>query len=174
MSRLFHFGYWRHFSASSAFAWLEMLPSLLIIGPTAFPSLMRRGTSTTWCTQPARVISVSESFWVLTDEFERIRIVERGTASGDLMVLQQTQRGSLTPPVIPGYRLLSQRFISHPPKWFGLPIARTMPGYSFAVFARKRSKSKFSGLAKMHNPSLPSGHLCPRRWELTASGCPFP
>ena len=53
------------------------------------------------------------------------------------MVLQQTQRGSLSPPVIPGYRLLSQRFISHPPKWFGLPIARTMPGYSFAVFARE-------------------------------------
>jgi hypothetical protein len=86
-----------------------------------------------------KVIFVSESLWVLADEFERIRIVERGTASGDLMVLQQTQRGSLSPPVIPGYRLLSQRFISHPPKWFGLPIARTMPGYSFAVFAREVS-----------------------------------
>ncbi len=82
-------------------------------------------------------ISVSESLWVLTDEFERISVVERGTASGDLMVLQQTQRGSLTPPVIPGYRLLSQNFVSHPPKWFGLPIARTTPGYSFAVFARE-------------------------------------
>jgi hypothetical protein len=86
-----------------------------------------------------QVIFVSESFWVLANEFERIRIVERGSASGDLMVLQQTQRGSLSPPVIPGYRLLSQRFISHPPKWFGLPIARTMPGYSFAVFARETS-----------------------------------
>ena len=84
-----------------------------------------------------QVISVSESLWVLADEFDRISIVERGTASGDLMVLQQTQRGSLSPPVIPGYRLLSQRFIAHPPKWFGLPIARTTPGYSFAVFARE-------------------------------------
>jgi hypothetical protein len=84
-----------------------------------------------------QVISVSESLWVLTDEFERISVVERGTASGDLMVLQQTQRGSLSPPVIPGYRLLSQNFVSHPPKWFGLPIARTTPGYSFAVFARE-------------------------------------
>ncbi len=84
-----------------------------------------------------QVISVSESFWVLADHFEQIRIVERGTASGDLMVLQQTQRGSLSPPVIPGYRLLSQHFVSHPPTLFGLPIARTMPGYSFAVFARE-------------------------------------
>jgi hypothetical protein len=86
-----------------------------------------------------QVISVSESLWVLADEFDRIAIVERGTASGDLMVVQQTQRGSLTPPVIPGYRLLSQSFISHPPKWFGLPIARTLPGYSFAVFARENA-----------------------------------
>ena len=84
-----------------------------------------------------QVISVSESLWVLADKFDRISIVERGTASGDLMVVQQTQRGSLSPPVIPGYSLLSQHFISHQPKWFGLPIARTTPGYSFAVFARE-------------------------------------
>jgi hypothetical protein len=87
-------------------------------------------------------ISVSESLWVLADEFERIRFLDYGTVSGDLMVLQQTRRGSLSPPVIPGYRLLSQHFISHPPKWFGLPIARTIPGYSFAVFAREVSIGK--------------------------------
>ena len=87
-------------------------------------------------------ISVSESLWVLADEFERIRFLDYGTVSGDLMVLQQTRRGSLSPPVIPGYRLLSQHFISHPPKWFGLPIAHTMPGYSFAVFAREVSIGK--------------------------------
>jgi hypothetical protein len=86
-----------------------------------------------------QTIYVSESLWVLSDEFERIRIVERGTASGDLMVLQQTQRGSLSPPVIPGYRLLAQRFVTHQPTCFGLPIGRTMPGYSFAVFAREIS-----------------------------------
>jgi hypothetical protein len=100
-----------------------------------------------------QVISVSESFWVLADHFEQIRIVERGTVSGDLMVLQQTQRGSLSPPVIPGYRLLSQHFVSHPPKLFGLPIARTMPGYSFAVFAKEAFGEKvvIPGLAKMPN-----------------------
>ncbi|HEX7515924.1 MAG TPA: hypothetical protein VF345_01415 [Chthoniobacterales bacterium] len=119
-----------------------------------------------------QVISVSESLWVLAGEFERIRIVERGTASGDLMVLQQTQRGSLSPPVIPGYRLLSQRFISHPPKWFGWPIARTMPGYSFAVFAREVSLGEnrprtfgeflhtdsivISGITKMRHQFLPA------------------
>jgi hypothetical protein len=119
-----------------------------------------------------QVISVSESFWVLTDEFDRIRIVERNTASGELMVLQQTQRGSLFPPVISGYRLLSQRFISHPPKWFGLPIARTMPGYSFAIFAREvslggnhpRASEEFlpsysivvPGVTKMRDQSLPA------------------
>jgi hypothetical protein len=99
-----------------------------------------------------QVISVSESFWVLADHFEQIRIVERGAVSGDIMILQQTQRGSLSPPVIPGYRLLSQHFVSHPPKLFGLPIARTMPGYSFAVFAREASsgeKAVIPGLAKV-------------------------
>jgi uncharacterized protein (DUF2062 family) len=90
-------------------------------------------------------ISVSESLWVLADEFERIRFLDYGSVSGDLMVLQQTRRGSLSPPVIPGYRLLSQHFISHPPKWFGLPIARTMPGYSFAVFAREVSLGENHG-----------------------------
>ena len=85
------------------------------------------------------VISVSESLWVLADEFERITVVERGTASGDLMVLQQTQRRSLSPPVIPGYRLIADHFVSHPPHCFGLPIGRTMPGYSFAVFEREAS-----------------------------------
>jgi hypothetical protein len=110
-----------------------------------------------------QVISVSESFWVLTDHFEQIRIVERGAASGDLMVLQQNQRGSLSPPVIPGYRLLSQHFVSHPPKLFGLPIARTMPGYSFAVFAREASsgeKAATPGLATMPNQfPLAAGRL---------------
>ena len=113
-----------------------------------------------------QVISVSESLWVLADEFERIRIVERGSASGDLMVLQQTQRGSLSPPVIPGYRLLSQHFISHPPRWFGLPIARTMPGYSFAVFAREvslrensaRPSGEFLSVDSIAFPSV--GRMC--------------
>jgi hypothetical protein len=86
-----------------------------------------------------KVISVSESFWVLANEFDRISVVERGIPSGDVIVLQQTQRGLLSPPVVPGYRLLSHRFISHPPKWFGLPIARTMPGYAFAIFTREVS-----------------------------------
>lgn len=107
-----------------------------------------------------QVISVSESFWVLADHFEQIRIVERGTASGDLMVLQQTQRGLLSPPVIPGYRLLSQHFVSHPPRLFGLPIARTMPGYSFAVFAREASsgeKAVIPGLAKHNQFPLAAG-----------------
>jgi hypothetical protein len=89
-----------------------------------------------------KVISVSESFWVLASDFDRICVVERGIPSGDLMVLQQTQRGLLSPPVISGYRLLSHRFISHPPKWFGLPIARTMPGYGFAVFAREVAENR--------------------------------
>jgi hypothetical protein len=110
-----------------------------------------------------QVVSVSESFWVLADHFEQIRIVERGAVSGDLMVLQQTQRGSLSPPVIPGYRLLSQHFVSHPPKLFGLPIARTMPGYSFAVFAREASsgeKAVIPGLAKVPNQfPLAAGRL---------------
>jgi hypothetical protein len=81
-------------------------------------------------------ISVSESLWVLVDDFSRIRIVERGSASGPLMVLQQTQRQALTPPEIPGYHLTADNFVSHPPRWFGRAIARTVPGYSFAVFTR--------------------------------------
>jgi hypothetical protein len=111
-------------------------------------------------------ISVSESLWVVADEFERIRIVEHGSVSGDLMVLQQAQRGSLSPPVIPGYRLLSQHFVSHPPRLFGLPIARTMPGYAFAVFAREASSGEkvvIPGLAKMPNQFPPAAgrlHSC--------------
>ena len=64
------------------------------------------------------------------------------------------------------------------PNGFGLPIARTMPGYSFAVFAREVSlghnsarnsggflpidSNAFPGLAKMDNQLPPAGdrRLC--------------
>ena len=81
-------------------------------------------------------VSVSESLWVLTDEFQQVRLVERGTAAGDVMIVQQNQRQSLVPPSFPGYRLVSHRFIPHSPEMFGVRIARTMPGYSFAIYER--------------------------------------
>jgi hypothetical protein len=90
-------------------------------------------------------ISVSESLWVLANKFNQLRILERGTYSGDLMVLQQAQRGSLMAPEVPGYRLVSQNFVSYPPTCFGRPIGRTMPGYSFAVFARDMAGAEVPG-----------------------------
>ena len=79
-------------------------------------------------------IYVSESLWVLADDFERIKIVERGTAGGEVMVTQQTQRQSLTARPPPGYSLISDTFVPYPPTLLGIPIGRTMPGYAFAVF----------------------------------------
>ena len=79
-------------------------------------------------------IFVSESLWVLADNFDRIKIVERGTGAGDVMVVQQNGRQSLTPPKIPGYHAVLDRFISYRPTLFGLPLGRTMPGYAFEVY----------------------------------------
>jgi hypothetical protein len=89
--------------------------------------------------QTSEKISVSESLWVLADDYRRIRRIERGSASGDVMVVQQSQRQSLVPPSFPGYRMVSERFVSRRPTLFGLPIGRTMPGYSFAVYEKDPS-----------------------------------
>jgi hypothetical protein len=89
---------------------------------------------------PPHVVSVSESLWVLTEDFRRIRIVERGTASGELMVVQQTQRQSFVPPEFPGYRLVSHSFVPQSPTCFGIRVARTMPGYAHAVYQRDVSQ----------------------------------
>lgn len=81
-------------------------------------------------------IYVSESLWVLADDFERIKIVERGSVRGEVIVTQQTQRQSLTARPPPAYRLISDTFVPYPPTFLGLPIGRTMPGYSFAIFEK--------------------------------------
>jgi hypothetical protein len=87
-------------------------------------------------------IFVSEALWVLTEHFERIKIVIRGTAAGDMMVIQQSQRRTLSPAPISGYHLELNHFVPYPPSVLGVPIGRTMPGYAFAVFTKISGESQ--------------------------------
>lgn len=87
-------------------------------------------------------VSVTPSLWVLADDLERLRTVPAHTPAeeleGDLLILQQNYSGLSAPPRLAGLQLIENHFIDHPCRLFGLPIARTMPGYAFAVYRRER------------------------------------
>jgi hypothetical protein len=84
-------------------------------------------------------ISVTSSLWVLSEDYERLRTLpaeEPDAATGGILVLQQTYSGLLAPQEIAGFRLVEDRFVRHPCKLLGVTLARTVPGYSFAVYVR--------------------------------------
>lgn len=86
-------------------------------------------------------VSVTPSLWVLSDDLERLRTVPAHTPAesleGDLLILQQNYSGLSTPPDLPGLRLIENHFVDRPCRLFGLPVARTMPGYGFAAYRRE-------------------------------------
>lgn len=87
-------------------------------------------------------VSVTPSLWVLSDDYERLRAVPAGVSAagleGDLLIFQQNYTGQSAPSPIEDLRLVEDRFVDRSPRLFGLPVARTVPGYAFAVYRRER------------------------------------
>ncbi|MBA3684523.1 MAG: hypothetical protein H0W72_04700 [Planctomycetes bacterium] len=54
-----------------------------------------------------------------------------------VVVAQQAFRSAPRPRAIPGYRLVHDGFSNAEPRLFRLGIARTLPGYGFAVYIRE-------------------------------------
>lgn len=86
-------------------------------------------------------VSVTPSLWVLADDQQRLRAVPSAIAAagleGDLLIYQQNYSGQTTAPAIADLRLVEDHFVHRQCRLFGLPIARTVPGYAFAAYRRE-------------------------------------
>jgi hypothetical protein len=86
-------------------------------------------------------ISVTPSLWVLSEDYSHLRAVPAGTPAefleGDLLILQQNYSGQRVPPRLAGLRLVENHFVERSCHLLGLPVARTVPGYAFAVYRRE-------------------------------------
>ncbi|HVT18459.1 MAG TPA: hypothetical protein VHQ90_20065 [Thermoanaerobaculia bacterium] len=84
-------------------------------------------------------IAITTSFWVLSENYDRMEIVTdvagyqtRSTA----VMIQQNYSGLTAPPRIPGFVLLEDRFKRDSCELFRIRLAHTFPGYGFATYRR--------------------------------------
>ncbi len=103
-------------------------------------------------TQPAgTVFDMSCSLWVLSEDYYHMRhLVDGGIkdlksgrhsfAGVEVYCLQQNYEGvdSLTPPELNGLTLVKNYFSSGMPRIFGIPLARSTPGYGFAIYTKQK------------------------------------
>jgi hypothetical protein len=92
-------------------------------------------------------VAVTSSLWVLSEDYALLRALPAATPAeripGDLFVVQQSYSGLREPPALPGFHLVEEHFVGDACRLFGIEIARTVPGYGFAVYARgERSGSE--------------------------------
>jgi hypothetical protein len=83
---------------------------------------------------------VTPSLWVLSEEYERMiawpaAYVDQLTGA-EVFVAQQNYSGRQTPPELPGFRLVENRFLRRPCEVLGVRLANTVPGYAYAVYRR--------------------------------------
>lgn len=90
-------------------------------------------------------ILTGSSLWVLSEKYNKMQHINLVNLKGDLnkkdyvMLFQQNYSGLLKPPdKIRNYYLAENYFVPHYPKLFGIKLANTMPGYSFAVYKKSR------------------------------------
>jgi hypothetical protein len=85
-------------------------------------------------------VAITPSLWVVSEDYDRMRVFPfaEGTAQldADVLMIQQTYSGLAEAPRLPGFRLVEDRFIHSPCRILGLTVARTVPGYSYAVYRR--------------------------------------
>jgi hypothetical protein len=85
-------------------------------------------------------VAVTSSLWVLSEDYANLRTLPGGTPAaqipGDLFVVQQSYSGLREPPAVAGFHLVEEHFVHRSCRLFGLEIARTVPGYGFALYAR--------------------------------------
>lgn len=85
-------------------------------------------------------VAVTPSLWVLAERYDRMTVFPFGSAEnhlrGGAAVVQQNYSGRLDPPPLPGFVLVEDRFVRRPCEVLGLRLARTTPGYGFALYRR--------------------------------------
>jgi hypothetical protein len=87
-------------------------------------------------------IGLSPGLFSITERYDQtlVRHVHRLTNEADTILLQQVNRSELEPPPLDGFRCTENHFIPEPPRLFGIPLARTAPGYNFAVYRREERR----------------------------------
>lgn len=82
-------------------------------------------------------VAVTPSLWVVAEDYERMTVfplAEGPRAGQDAVMVQQSYTGLTSPPPLPGYHLVENRFLPHPGRLLGIKVANTVPGYGYAVY----------------------------------------
>jgi len=81
--------------------------------------------------------SVSSGLWMAASDSVAVTVGAMPSTPARYYVRQQANLGLSSPPDLPGYRLVQNRF-GAAVRLFGLPVARTASGWNFAVYERVR------------------------------------
>jgi dolichol-phosphate mannosyltransferase len=81
-------------------------------------------------------VLVSNAAFTLIDDARGFRLLSRTDriVAGQPLFLAQAFSGWDSPPALPGFTLVEDRFTRERPRWLGIPIARNVPGYNYAVY----------------------------------------
>ncbi|HEY3569711.1 MAG TPA: hypothetical protein VGP73_17390 [Thermoanaerobaculia bacterium] len=82
-------------------------------------------------------VAVTPSLWVVAEDYERMTVfplAEGPRAGQDAVMVQQSYTGLTSPPPLPGYRMVENRFLPRPGRLLGIKVANTVPGYGYAVY----------------------------------------
>jgi len=85
-------------------------------------------------------VLVSNSAFTLIDDARGFHLLSRPhvVVPGQLLFLAQAFSGWDSPPSLPGFTLVEDRFTRERPRWLGIPLARNVPGYNYAVYVAGR------------------------------------
>jgi hypothetical protein len=87
--------------------------------------------------EPAASVAVSGALFPLAHGHANVRMLHaKDPQKTDYRMIQQVNTSRSTPPEVPGYVLVSDSFVNHMPRLFGLPAGRITPGYSAALYRR--------------------------------------
>ncbi|MSR77321.1 MAG: hypothetical protein EXS63_03725 [Candidatus Omnitrophica bacterium] len=89
-----------------------------------------------------RILGISESMWVLSEDYDRMVICQGWTGRCDLknenlVIFWQQQAsgwGEQAPEIHLGFKKIWDNFVPSEPRIFGIKLAHTIPGYAFAIY----------------------------------------
>ncbi len=119
-----------------------------------FPSYVSTGMSFTEARgafqqvleQVSGPVGITRTLWVLTEDYDRLRvnvaldnIDERTGQPLDIVVVQRYHYASIDS--LPGYQMIRSYRRAGYPKFAGVPLAWSTPGYQFDVYQRRTGSS---------------------------------
>lgn len=81
-------------------------------------------------------IELDGGLFTLTEDYHNLAFTIDGPRQAPLAVVQQVNRGLLSPPKLENYELVEDHFSRVVPSLFGVRIGNTVGGYNFAVYRR--------------------------------------